>query len=354
MFVMTVAFVQIAAASPSIEANGRNLALIADANGDITIRVGNMPSQSIPGLFSSISRATSQIASTSSLAGQLQTSLSTSINTINVDISNVQSGLASQLQTLRNDLTSATRTNTMCLADLVTGTVPPNTEAVHGSCDLTTGGTCTLTCKRNFRALNSTNLAGGQPVWANAGDATPAVDGNHDRLNASTRWLAYCNNRECSMVVDLGSDQTISQFRFYNGHTGCTPTNQISCHTTYSSGALCRHYIEIWRGSSTVPLATMGNSSTGWETVVSQETLSWYGEEHPVLNPPPQGRFVRLRIDNRRTADCVPNGAGRFARIYEFEVLQGSSKDYTCTNDGLVPVDSSTTLECDDDRVEAF
>ena len=56
------------------------------------------------------------------------------------------------------------RKNVMCIADVITGVIPANTEPVFGQCNLTTGGSCIVACKSGYKASSSRNLAIDRPV----------------------------------------------------------------------------------------------------------------------------------------------------------------------------------------------
>ena len=61
----------------------------------------------------------------------------------------------------------------MCIADVITGGTPPNTEPVHGQCNLATGGQCIVTCKSGYRPSGSRNLAIDRPVDVTGISETP-------------------------------------------------------------------------------------------------------------------------------------------------------------------------------------
>ena len=184
------------------------------------------------------------------------------------------------------------------------------------------------------------------------------VNGRFDRANSSDRILAGCTNSLCAVAVDLGFLYTnITQFRAYTGYPSCSPGNRV-CNEEgqyFNTMGDCSHYIQVWTGSVQTSLADanaalggVDSDAAGWMTVVAHPRPSRYGEEHPTMNPPVAGRFVRYLTDNRYAATSPGEGCARgnrWLRLYEFEVLTHATEEYTCGADGLSAA-STRDLQC--------
>jgi hypothetical protein len=358
-------------AAPSIESVGNSINMNVDDGGALTVKVGNGQQHSISGVFATVATLQSDLRDAIATAATMATAadrLSIRVGVLESDAENdatAMDGLRANITSAVEDVRLLNRKNLLCIADVITGVIPPNTEPVHGQCNLTTGGKCIVTCKSGYRPSSSRNLAIGRPVHLTGASHISAgyytenvVNGRFDRSNISDRLLAGCTNSLCSVAVDLGfMYNNISQFKAYTGYSGCQP-GQLTCDEQsqyFGTMGDCSHYIQVWTGSPSTSLADANVvdpeipsvEHSGWTTVVAHPKPSRLGEEHPSMNPPVSGRYVRYLTDNRYSATSSSEGCvrgGRWLRLYEFEVLTHATEEYSCAADGLSA--TSEDLEC--------
>eukprot|EP00041_Stephanoeca_diplocostata_P018898 m.400183 g.400183 ORF g.400183 m.400183 type:complete len:387 (+) comp21157_c0_seq20:224-1384(+) len=370
--ILGTSVIPFARATPEITSVGSSMQLKLDDGGDLQVVAGSMAPQSIPTAISRITEIQdnismamnsirrlnsniSSVASSLSVISGIQNNISSigeAISLLNQTANNVsrnsmqRANVMGQNISLAADRIALLEASTNCQAGILTSdAIPLNSEPIPtaGMCNLTLGGTCRVMCKQGYRANSSINVAfqktavGFLRTDDILTDANRTLDG---RTGDWSRYVAQCARAVCWVVVDLHQPYMITEFNWLNGHGGCVPGAR-----TCNYDAHCKHYVQVWTGPEAIPgLRTIGaDTSANWTTIVSHLQPSSHGVIHDAFAPV-NARYVKLLVDNRRdVATCY---GGSYLRIREIQVLTSSTKAYTCTAAGLVPVDG-VSLECD-------
>eukprot|EP00041_Stephanoeca_diplocostata_P018894 m.400113 g.400113 ORF g.400113 m.400113 type:complete len:395 (+) comp21157_c0_seq11:138-1322(+) len=359
-------------AIPEIISNGPSIQLKIDAGGDLQVASGSGSPQSILNAISLIPGVQNNVSMVQNTIQQINANLSTvavslsqiggvqrnvsaineAVSALNTSIQDVNVSSIQRDMDLTGNLSQAAariaqlEARSNCLAGITTlSAIPLNSQPIPtpGMCNLTLGGTCRVMCKQGYRANSSINVAfqktavGFLRTDDILTDANRTLDG---RTGDWSRYVAQCARAVCWVVVDLHQPYMITEFNWLNGHGGCVPGAR-----TCNYDAHCKHYVQVWTGPEAIPgLRTIGaDTSANWTTIVSHLQPSSHGVIHDAFAPV-NARYVKLLVDNRRdVATCY---GGSYLRIREIQVLTSSTKAYTCTAAGLVPVDG-VSLECD-------